>query len=95
MKQVRGGRTFSLAAIRYANLKRQGFVPGAPNLFLAVVRHGRGGLFLELKAERGRLSPVQRDLHMVLRASYQVEVVYGFEEAVTTIVTYLTGGRSK
>ena len=84
-----------LAAIRFAHLKRMGFVPGAPDLFLAAPRWGKAGLFLELKRERGgKVSTEQREMHALLAAEgYAVRLARGFEEAVETITTYLIGGR--
>lgn len=94
-KQTKRGPV-SLAAIRFAGLKRQGFVQGAPDLFLSVCRiHNRqfcGGMYLEMKKPGGRCSPEQREMHALLRnVGYQVNVAYGFDEAVNHIVDYLAG----
>lgn len=96
-KQLKGGKSVALAAIRFAQLKRQGFVQGVPDLFLAVPRIGPqrsyGGLWLELKKPKsGRLSDAQIALHDLLRASdYAVQVAYGFDEAVNALVNYMAG----
>lgn len=86
----------SLGAIRFANLKRQGFVQGAPDLFLAVPRGQmasacfHGGLWLEMKTAVGRLAPAQKELHGLLHAQgYAVVTAYSFEEGVDAITTYL------
>lgn len=95
VKQTRYG-SVPLAAIRFKQLKRQGFVQGTPDLFLAVCRvHQRqfcGGLWLELKKSAGRVSPEQREMHALLRnVGYAVNVAYGFEDAVEMITDYLAG----
>jgi hypothetical protein len=93
VKQLRNGKTVSLAAIRFAHLKRQGFVQGAPDLFLAVCRSRYAGLWLEMKRPKsGKVSDEQRALHAVLRAQgYAVVVAFGFERAVDCLTNYLAG----
>jgi hypothetical protein len=93
VKQTRGGRSVPLAAIRFAQLKRQGFVQGAPDLFLAVPGNGAHGLFVEMKRERrGTVSAAQSEMHaLLLTEGYAVCVARGFEEAVEEITTYLVG----
>lgn len=87
-----------LAVIRFVQLKRQGFVPGVPDLKLAVMRiHAGqifGGLYLEMKKPGGVLRPEQKEIHPLLRAQgYRVEVAFSFEQAVDVITTYLAGQR--
>lgn len=100
VKTLRSGKTVPLGAIRFAALKRQGFVQGAPDLFLAargVVVVGPSsvrvyaGLFIEMKrAKGGVVSPEQRELHAVLEAAgYVVVVARGFDAAVEAITNYL------
>lgn len=86
----------SLGAVRFANMKRQGFVKGAPDLFLAVPRGNMTaarfdcGLWLEMKTAVGRLSPEQMEMHALLQAAgYAVATAYSFAEGVDVITTYL------
>lgn len=80
----------SLAAIRFMNLKRQGFVQGVPDLKLAVQRGPFGGLYVEMKKSGGRLSPEQREMHALLEAQgYAVAVAHGLDEAVEAVTGYL------
>jgi hypothetical protein len=96
VKQLRGGKTVSLGAIRFSQLKRQGFIQGVPDLFLSVCRihqgQFRGGLYIEMKKPKGRTSDEQREMHPLLRAQgYAVAVAFSFEEAVEEITAYLRG----
>lgn len=94
VKETRRGPV-ALAAIRFGQLKRQGFIQGAPDLFLAVPRVPTfAGLWIEMKRpKRGVVSDEQRVLHALLRAQgYAVSVAYGFDQAVNCVVDYL-GGR--
>lgn len=97
VKQTKRG-SVPLAAIRFSQMKRQGFVQGAPDLFLAVCRQIEpsrqfcGGLWLEMKKPKGRIAPEQSALHATLRqAGYAVNVAFGFEQAVDCITSYLAG----
>lgn len=79
----RDGRTAAM-------LRLQGVKAGVPDLQLCCARHGHHGLFIEMKAERGRLSVAQGDIIVQLRAQgYMVAVCYGQDEAKQTIATYL------
>ena len=73
-----------------AMLKREGVKAGVPDLQLCCARHGHHGLFIEMKAERGRLSEAQAAIIVQLRAAgYMVAVCFGQDEAKTTICAYL------
>lgn len=89
-------RGIPLAVIRSVQMKRQGMVSGAPDLFLAVARSSLGGvrrnhgLWLEMKTEVGRLSPVQKEMHELLRnQGYAVVTAHSFDEAVNALTAYL------
>ena len=72
-------------------LKASGTKAGIPDIFLPVAnRHGKHGLWIELKV--GKNKPTENQLWWILclRAEgYAVEVCYGFEEAKNTIIKYL------
>ncbi|EKN3595710.1 VRR-NUC domain-containing protein [Yersinia enterocolitica] len=71
--------------------KRLGLRKGVPDLFLALPRGGYAGLWIEMKAEDGKLSQ-QQDiwLQKLSSAGYNATCCFGFTEAVRTIVYYLT-----
>ncbi len=78
---------------RFAKLAAEGFVPGVPDLFLAVPRLPYNGLWLEIKRTKGgKVSPQQTKLHALLAAQgYAVAVCLGAEWAQQVIEAYLGG----
>lgn len=83
-----------------AMLKRLGQRSGVPDLFLAVSQWGRlrwmsttppaYGLFLELKAHNGVVSPEQTAmLEELQRQGYQTAVCWTLEDAQQVIISYL------
>ena len=77
-----------------AMLKREGTLAGVPDLFLPVARRVDGiphhGLWIEMKAEKGRLSFAQGEIITKLRAQgYMVVIAFGQDEAKAAIATYL------
>jgi len=85
---VPNGGVRSIATAR--RLKGEGVLAGVPDLFLPVPRGQHHGLFLEVKTEKGRLSPAQESLCDYLRGQgYRVEVVRSVEEGLNTVNGYL------
>jgi len=73
------------------NLKAEGVRAGIPDYFLAVPRQGKAGLFIELKAENGRLSPEQGEmLELFGDQGYGRSIAYGTDEAIKAIEGYLS-----
>ena len=72
-------------------LKREGVRKGFPDLTLPVPRHGKFGLYIEMKKVKGaKPSAEQSDWIEFLRAQgYRAEVCYGFDEARVVINGYL------
>jgi hypothetical protein len=73
--------------------KAMGVKPGVSDLFLPV-KHwdGRGGLWLEMKAEGGRESEDQiKWLNLMRSGGYEARLAFGWEEAVEAIKEYLGG----
>lgn len=72
-------------------LKAEGVKSGIPDIFLCVPnRHGKHGLFLELKD--GKNKPTKNQLHWLsaLEAEgYATALCYGFSEAQIAIINYL------
>ncbi len=71
-------------------LKAEGAQDGVPDLLLPVPRAEHAGLFIEMKSQRGRLSPRQRWWCAALTESgYRVELARGWPAACGLIVDYL------
>lgn len=85
-------------------LKAEGVVAGVPDLMLAVsnlsidldipcnyyIGKHYHGLFIEMKAEGGKVTPRQAEMHELLSwAGYEVAVCRSFDEFKETIENYL------
>ncbi len=83
-----GGKRHLGTAVK---LKASGTKSGVPDIFLPVAnRHGKHGLWIELKV--GKNKPTKNQQHWLreLEAEgYATALCYGFEEARNTIVNYL------
>lgn len=84
-----GARSATTGAL----LKAEGVRAGVPDLFLAVPRGSYHGLFIEMKKPKGGVvSAAQEAMCAELRRQgYAVEICHGWQEAVTTITSYLNG----
>lgn len=73
------------------HLKQQGVKAGVPDIFVPGIRGSYGGLFIEMKRQKGgRLSEAQKDMiEKLRRLGYRVEVCNGCEEAMKAIEEYL------
>lgn len=75
-----------------ALLKLEGVRPGVPDMWLPVARGGYHGLVIELKTQKGRVSPEQKKwLEMLTAQGWKAVVCRGAAEAVNTIRWYLNG----
>ena len=75
-----------------AQMKREGVLAGAPDLFLAEPRDNKHGLFIEMKKVGGKTSSSQTDVIDKLRAKgYEVFVCEGADEAYGMLLTYVYG----
>ncbi len=73
-----------------AKLKKLGVKKGIPDLCLPYPMNGFFGLFIEMKTEKGRVSPEQRDYLTFLQSvGYRAEVCRGWVAAAGLIVEYL------
>lgn len=76
-----------------AKLKAMGVKPGVPDLVLPVPKRDYHGLYLEMKGEKGRLSPRQEEWAAYLaEAGYCFAVGRGWQDAVKKIMGYLGYG---
>lgn len=79
-------------AITGARLKAEGVRRGVPDIFLAIPAHDKHGLWIELKTEKGRLTPEQVEMGWRLAAQgYAVQTCYGLNEAKQAIMNYFAG----
>lgn len=80
----------SYAAASY--MQAEGLKSGVPDICLPVARGGYHGLFIEMKHGRGKTSEHQAAwLEALFRQGYAAHVVYGFDQAVSIITSYLKG----
>jgi hypothetical protein len=71
-------------------LKREGVLPGVPDLFLAHASNGYYGLYIELKVGKNRLTDHQRRvIEKLEKENYKVAVCYTLDDFITAIREYL------
>ncbi len=74
-----------------ARMKSEGVQAGVPDLFLAVARKGKNGLFIEMKAGRNKLTPEQAAMLISLeRQGYMTQVCRSFDDFEKIINGYMT-----
>ena len=77
-------------AIVAKKLKAEGVVAGIPDLILPVAKNGYHGLFIELKTEKGKPSPAQKDrIKQLIADGYFAVICYGWAEARVVLKNYL------
>ena len=70
--------------------KAMGVKPGVPDIFLPTARRGFHGLYIEMKAEDGRVSKDQKEWLTELSSDgYACFVCYNADEAIKTIMWYI------
>lgn len=80
--------------IEATKLMRMGVRPGVSDYFLMVPKKSPefAGLFLEVKASKGRLSPVQKQfLQDAANQGYKAVTAFGLDECMEAIDVYLQG----
>jgi hypothetical protein len=71
-------------------LKKEGVMPGVSDLFLMVPKGLKHGLFVEMKAEKGKIQENQAEfMKLADQMGYGAVVCYGFLEAKEAIQNYL------
>lgn len=71
-------------------LKKEGVLPGVPDLFLMIPKKNKHGMFIEMKAKSGKLQQNQKDfIKLAQSMGYEAITCYGFEEAKQKITNYL------
>lgn len=76
-------------ARRGARMKAQGVKPGVPDLCLPVARGGWHGLYIEMKAPKGRATHEQAAWIIDLTdQGYKAVVCHGHKEAISAVQEY-------
>ena len=71
-------------------LKTTGTKSGVPDLFLAVPKNNKAGLFLEMKVGRNKCTENQKKwIRALMEQNYEVKICYSCEEAIQVIKKYL------
>jgi hypothetical protein len=71
-------------------LKRMGVKAGVSDIFVAVPKNGKGGLWIELKVGKNKPSPAQTAfLERKRERGYEAVCVWGWEAAKVILLTYL------
>ena len=76
--------------VEAAIFKAMGVRAGVPDLFLPVASGNKHGLYIEMKADKGKPTENQLDwLEYLARAGYEVAICYDWMRAADTTVRYL------
>lgn len=82
-----GGQRNIVTAVR---LKNEGVVSGVSDLFLMMPKGDWHGLFIEMKAVKGKVSKEQKEFMAVANEmGYLAVVCFGFDDAKKVIQNYL------
>ena len=81
-----GRRSYALAAY----MRAEGMTPGVPDLHLPVARHGRHGLWIEMKKKAGRTSEAQTQwLERLKEEGHHTVICRSAREARDVIAWYV------
>lgn len=73
-----------------AKLKDEGVMPGVSDLFLMIPNGKYSGMFIEMKAPKGKLTDMQKAFQQrAVSVGYQAYVCFGFDDAKAAIQEYL------
>ena len=82
-----GGMRHVRTAIK---LKEEGLLAGVADLFLMIPKNNKHGMFIEMKAKKGKLQENQKDFLKIAQSmGYETKVCFGFNDAKNTIINYL------
>jgi hypothetical protein len=75
--------------MRGAKLKKMGVLAGVPDIHILEPNKIYCGLFIELKTEKGRLTPSQRDvIERIENAGYKCAVCRSLDEVIDLVDDY-------
>lgn len=77
------------SAITGAIMKREGVARGIPDLLLLVPKNGYGAMWIEMKAEKGKLTPEQKAFFERNSYRYRCVVCRSVDEFLREIKDYL------
>ncbi len=98
IKQVRDSRYSKIFAIpnggkrdtrTAVNLKLEGVLSGVWDIFIPIPNHGLGGLWIEMKVNKNKLTDNQKKFKDGLEAFYMFEVCYNWIAAKKIIELWL------
>jgi hypothetical protein len=73
-------------------LKAMGVKAGVSDLFLPIMASGKGGLWIEMKADKGRESEEQlKWIYDMQHNGYEAKVCWSWRDAIEAICDYLGG----
>ena len=75
--------------IQQAILKAEGNKAGTSDILIALPNKEYGGLWLEVKADKGRLSENQKDFQAEMTPDYLCVTGYGIDECIKIISRYM------
>lgn len=76
-------------AIQMKRAKDEGVQVGTPDLFIAVPNTSHCGIWIEMKASKGKTSELQNEMiDLLLKEGYVVEVCRSFDQFQKTINNY-------
>lgn len=71
-------------------LKKEGMSSGVPDLFLPIIKNGYGGLWIEMKYGKNKLTKNQKSwIDYLDKAGYKCEVCYSADHAILAIKRYM------
>ena len=83
-----GGKRHRLTAVK---LKAEGVKAGVADVMLPAIRGNYGGLWVEMKTPKGRLTPNQKQfLQDMDKAGYKTAVCFSTKQAIDEIEQYLS-----
>lgn len=81
-----GGKRDLITAVK---MKQTGTLAGAWDLFLSIPKGGYSGLYIEMKALKGKLTDHQKEFQEANKNDYAFEVCHSLEEFQKSIEQYL------
>lgn len=77
------------SAIEAAIMRDEGVLPGVLDLFLSLPKKEFGGLYIEMKTDKGRLSNYQADFIKEMEGDYKCVVCRSVEDFLIAVKEYL------
>lgn len=75
--------------VQQSILKGEGNKKGTSDIFIAIPTNDKAGLWLEVKADKGRLSENQIEFQKEMQPDYHCETGYGLDQCIKIISQYM------